>query len=231
MKLTSFRPLGGSALRAVAFSLTAAALTACASAPENPMTIEQRQSLGIADIQVAVRRNADIWWGDAEREYASLQGCEPDAPTGIKPEDRFEQEKKNAEEGGCDYSALVESAEADAYAEQKAAEVLKSKIDQIVAPEFTGSRRATLKVDIETIRIVSGAQALLFGGSHGMSADMQIVEEVGGRVLASYPAIQESGGYAPGGVLALAVEAVSSDPYERMASSMAEQIRDWIRGE
>lgn len=227
-KLTTLARKRPSRPLAITLALTCLALSACTTAPKNPLTAEQRRDLGIDVVEINLRSNAPIWWGEAERDYARSQGCEPEVRNAGSREVSSEQ-RKDEETSDCDYSALVNSPEAKAYVEKRAKDVLKKHFERSVATAFTGPDPAAAVVDIKQIHIVSGMQALLVGGSHILKADFHVKDRVDGRILATYRDIFATGGYAPGGIASLAFEAMADDAYERLSGELAVRARDWLK--
>ena len=222
--------LGGHMARLSLLLVAGLTLAACATAPTNPLTAEQRRDLGIQKVEVSFAPDYHIWWGEAERDFARSKGCEPKEISSGSPEVASETQRKRNEDS-CDYSALVNSPEAKAYVETRAKEVLKKHMEKTLMPAFEGPDPAIAAVQIKVITIVSGMQAMLFGGSHVLHAHFEIQDQIDGRRLAQYRDIRSIGGYAPGGLLSIAVEALSDDPYERLSSSLATQAKDWLKGE
>jgi hypothetical protein len=227
--MMSVRPL----LRRFSFGWLAAGVLAlplagCVTTPENPMTADQIRSLSIDEITVATTPQTEIWWGDAEREFAKSKGCEqPITEPGFEEENVAVFGEKP--ENDCDYDTLIESPEAKAYLTQRTVDGLRNALDRIVKPAFAGSSPAKLNVSIDNVTIVSGGQAVMFGGAHILKADFEVVDSQSGKSLAKFDDMWVQAGYGPGGLLALIVEATAENtPYERLAFIYANNMNAWL---
>jgi hypothetical protein len=224
---------GGAAriVRWGSLSLLLLGLGACATAPDNPMTVEQRQALHITEIAVDLKPDAKIWWGDAERDFAASKGCVKEVKPRSGSKEVGGQTAGKDEPPACDYDALISSPEAKTYLESRAVAVLEKSLVQQVQPSFTGTAPAKLSEHIFNLHIVSAGQALLLGGNHMLQADFEVMDIGSGKQLVAYPGLLAIGGYGAGGLIALAVEAGSSDPYERLSAEYATAARSWLRQE
>ena len=211
--------------------LLAATLGACASAPDNPMTAQQRQSLRIDQIAVEAASDVDIWWGAAERDFAASKGCEQETAERRPSSEVASTGATKAKLPNCDYDELIETPEARAYLKARAADQLERILAQKVQPGFTGSAPAKLSVLIRQVYIVSGTQAMIFGGTHILRADFEVTDLASNRRLARYEDLTVTAGYGPGGVISLAFESASRDPYSRLSLDYAEAVNEWLEEE
>ncbi len=219
-------------LSVLAAGLACLALGACATGPANPLTAEQIRDLGVEVVEVNIRPDTRLWWGEAEREYARSQGCSPPERTsGSREVGAGPGASRKKSDNDCDYSALVNSPEAKAYVKERAVAVMKQQFEKAMMPAFEGPDPAVAVVDIKNVHIVSGGQALILGGSHVMEINFELKDRVNGKGLAAYYNMVTTAGYAPGGLLAIAVELMSNDPFERMSADLAVKARDWLKGE
>lgn len=217
--------------RSVGVLLFALSLGACASAPENPLTAQQRASLGINEISVELAPDASIWWGEAERDFAASKGCHQSPNLNRKSSEVGEVNGIESENTDCDYDAIIASPEAKAYLEARAIDRLTRALEAIVEPAFAGQNATKLSVKINWIHIVSGGQAMLLGGEHMLNANFEVSDLSSGKSLAQYENLQATAGYGLGGVVAIAFEAASDDPYDRLSVDYAEEVKDWLKAE
>ena len=195
------------------------------------MTAQQRDALDIEQVVVEVAPDAEIWWGAAERDFAASKGCTQATKVNRANSEVGGDASRPSKAPDCDYDAIIESAEAKAYLESRATGALRQSLVQTVESAFAGSSLAKLSVSIKTVHIVSSGQALIFGGHHFLHADFEVIDLASGEKLARYEELIVTAGYGPGGLLSIAFEAASSDPYDRLSLAYAEAVRNWLREE
>lgn len=208
-----------------------AGLTACATGPKNPMTAQQIKSLDIDVINVTVKPSTEISWGEGETAYAESKGCEKPEPITATDGDAYNTAAAENKPQDCDYDALVDSPEAQAFMADRLTTLLQDALETQTAPAFQGTTPARLDVEVIGLHIVSGGQAVLIGGNHTLQATLNVVEIGSGKTIAANPELAALAGYGPGGLISLIVEATSKDPVVRLSAGYASAARKWIGAE
>lgn len=207
-----------------------ASLAACASGPKNPMTAQQIRSIDIDAIDVSIVPGTPISWGAGEKAYANSKGCETPESDTATAGDGYNTAAAQNKPQDCDYEALVNSPEARKFMEAQVISMITDAFQKQVQPAFQGTAPTKIEVKVVEVRVISGAQSVLVGGSHILRATLNVVDLASGKTIASNPELFSLAGYGAGGFLSLIVEAASNDPVERLSVGYAEAAKNWIDG-
>lgn len=212
--------------------LTAAALvflTACQTVQKapNPVGMDVLSDYTVSEINVVVPATTKIWWGEAEREFAASLNCAP--PTAARHADEARAAEENQPD--CDYDSLIETPEAKEYLRERVTSLMHAAAETHYANALPGEKPAILTVNVSDVYVVSGGQAVMVGGAHRMAATFKLSDATTDAVIVNPSSFDSSGGYAPGGLLAVMVEAASDPAPVRMADDLASQSRAWMLNE
>lgn len=203
-------------------------LGGCVTAPENPLTDEQVGALGVRNVEIVVPATTSIHWGEEEEAYAEARGCKKPGGKAVDRQDDYSNGKKDDEEVCAHYDELVQSPEAKSHLRNRVRELVAASMSEKFVPNFQGTRPVDAEVRVRQLHIVSAGQAVMVGGAHMLTGDLVILDAETGAEVVRYPNLASQGGYAPGGLLALVVEAASGDPVERLADGFATQASTWL---
>jgi hypothetical protein len=191
-------------MRIAGLAVAAVAVVGCATV-SNTLSVDDVKGFKLASVDVSFAPDAHIWWGDAERAYASTQGV------------NITQSE-----------SLANTPEAKAFVRARAAEKVRAAMQKHLGGELTGGRPVRVQVKVKTLQIASMVQRVVIGGGHSFSADVTVVDTKTGASLASYSAIP-TGAIAGTGVLGVAVDAmVLDDPANRVIDNFAMQYANWL---
>jgi hypothetical protein len=208
-------------LKTVLALLAAAGLGGCAM-PTAGLSLSDVQSLKIETVEVAVKPDGSIWWGKAEREFAEK------AQAPVKPQAKAKPKSEETADSTAAYAALVESPEGKAYVRQKAADMLKGRLEQQVRPAYQGTRRVKLVVTIQGMVIPSAVQRVTLGGAPILSGTISIVDLKTGAEIAKTAEPIGTAAAAGNGVLGVLVDQALPDLEDRLMDNFANATRAWI---
>ena len=205
---------------ALRFVFVAAALwlTGCATA-ENSLSVAEVASLRIEKVSIVYSPKAEIWWGQAERDYAeALQ-----AKSSAKPK-RVSVATDDAAAAASEHAKIVESPEARTAIRERLSGMVRQSIERNVLPNFKGTRGAHLEVGIVSFVIPSAAQRIVFGGTPMFGAKTVLKDSKTGAVLAKSDQI--SVGPSGNGLLGVAVDQAmtNSDLEDRVLKAYAASV-------
>lgn len=106
---------------------------------------------------------------------------------------------------------------------------VKAAMERQLSPRLKGSTPVRVEVTVRTVKIASEVETILVGGSHGMTADVRLVDPRTKAVLLSYDAQSNyvGGGAGVGGLII--DRAVLPHPIDRIAEGFAFQYAEWLR--
>jgi len=207
----------------------AALLAACQTTQRAPNAVgmDVLSNYHVAEINVEVPSTARIVWGEAEAEYAATQNCYPP----VAQTSRDEGNTTTQPESDCDFDAVTGSAEAKEFVRERVQSTMASAAQAEYGDALDGSTPAVLNVRVTNVVVVSGGQAVMVGGAHNMAASFGLSDQETGAPIVPPMSFQEDGGYAPGGLLAVIVEASSDPAPVRLSNALAQNSRAWMLNE
>ncbi|MEM7745220.1 MAG: hypothetical protein AAF409_16065 [Pseudomonadota bacterium] len=197
------------ALRQVLLLIAAVTLAGCVQPPANTLSPSERAGLQVSEVAIEFAPDHTIWWGSAEREYGEANGC-----------------SQNSEE--CDFTAFIETEEVKSHLRERVESLVNELASSRLLQLWGGEREVTARVRIKRFYVVSGAQSVLLGGAHSFVADLEIIDPENAGVLTRYPDLLGTAGYAPGGLLAVVVEAASDDASRRIVAEWSNAAVSWL---
>jgi hypothetical protein len=106
---------------------------------------------------------------------------------------------------------------------------VKAAMERQVSPRLKGSVPVRVEVNVRSVKIASDVETVLIGGSHGMTADVTLIDPRTKAVLLSYneQSSRVGGGSGVGGLVL--ERAILPHPMDRVAESFAFQYGEWLR--
>jgi Family of unknown function (DUF6778) len=190
--------------RLLAVLLLAPLFTSCATVP-NALSPDQIPSLKLTAVNVGFSQDARIVWGDGERAYAASKGLP------------FTESDK-----------VANTPEGQAYVRNIITSKVKSAMQDKIAERLNGSRPVRVEVTVTELAIASTAQRIIIGGSHGMTADVAVVDAKTGEILAIHPALHAPVAAGQGFVGALLENAFIEEPIDRVTKLHATLYSIWL---
>jgi hypothetical protein len=125
--------------------------------------------------------------------------------------------------------AVVDGAQVPPDLRAVIAPKVKAAMERQLSPRLKGSTPVRVEVNVRTVRIASEAETVIVGGTHGMTADVTLVDPRTKAVLLTYDAQSNrvSGGAGVGGLIL--DRAVLPHPVDRVTESFAFQYGEWLR--
>jgi hypothetical protein len=116
-----------------------------------------------------------------------------------------------------------------AFLQQKASGPIKAALAAEIPPAFRGTEPARLRVIVRRVMVPSVVQRILIGGTHEMTASIQLTDARTGQTLLDVPEFNgtSAGG---GGLLQVAVEQMFPDPIDRVSRAFASALKVWLKG-
>ena len=186
-------------------------LTACVSAPPNPLSVTDVQTLRLTRADVQVANPASLNIPDAEVQFLATNGVEATASGTI---------------------GLASSPDAKAFVADTAASRLKASAETALGGILAGSRPGRLNVTIRSVDLPSAGRRVLVGGANTIASDFVLVDAADGRELAAYRdfrTISTDGDAVLGVVVSAAVNSASGDDtYGRLLRSHTEAYARWL---
>ena len=183
------------------------ALGGCVTAT-NTLNADQVRGFRLAGVSVAYAPNAVIIWGDGERAYAASK----DIP--VHEED-----------------AAGKTPEGQAYMRGIVSSKVKTAMERTLADQLKGSKPVRVEVVVRTVQIASAVQRIVIGGTHSITADINLVEVPNGKVLLNYPAQNAASNSGQGIAGTLVDGLIGNDPIEHVANDNAAKYRAWLLGQ
>lgn len=214
--------------RALLGLVAATAVLAGCATPQLALSTEERKALRIEAVKVTFAPEAQLWWGNAEREYWAKVEANPashplTAP-GRKPK-RGEEPMDSATRA----QEVMASPEAKAYMRDKLAAMVKKSVEDKLKPKFaTGSRPVNVVVEIASFTIPSAAQRVVLGGSPMLTTVTRLVDARTGTEIGSLKRVTAA--QAGQGVLGVAVEGALGPLEDRVIDNYGEFLKRWIAG-
>jgi hypothetical protein len=180
-------------------------LSGCITA-DNTLSIEQIASFRLQAVDVSVAPNAQILWDDPERAAAG----------------------QGSAQVALAHAAAGAPADWPATARRTVSDLLRKSMIDLVGPELNGTRPVRLVVRIHALEIVSPIQRIILGGSHHMTADVDLLDAKSGAVLLTLPAytVLVGGG---GGLVGVALDnMIRDEPIRLVTASYAGEYRNWL---
>lgn len=106
---------------------------------------------------------------------------------------------------------------------------VKAAMERQLSPRLKGSIPVRVEVNVRSVKIASEVETVLIGGSHGMTADVTLVDQRTNTVLLIYneQSSRVGGGSGIGGLVL--ERAILPHPMDRVAESFAFQYAEWLR--
>lgn len=192
-------------------------LAGCAGLPKPELSAALRDQYHVAEVVVDAPEDAELWWGDAERELAAKEGV------------MFSD--------GGDGSAISQEEFAKrpatrAYVGKKIAGIVQAAVQDKTEGLLNGSQAARLRLQVRSLHISSAIQRVIVGGGHNMSVEAWMVDMKTGQELTprqKFIAVVFAGN-GIGGVLAdQIVNATMKDPVYRLADDIGQKTLVWLR--
>jgi hypothetical protein len=179
-----------SSLRFVLAAFALAAVSACASVPANPLTVEQRAALRVSDVKVAFAdgfKAPDIivrmrYFDQYKAEYGELVHADVESSETAPKKGRLTRE----------YISIA----------------LREEIKKAFAADQGGDRPAAVSLTVKDVKLTDGPVVVLVR-SNTIDADAAILDAVTQRKLAGYDNIVAFNG-GVGGVASVAMEAMTA---------------------
>lgn len=205
-----------------ALSVAALSLLAGCATVSNSLTIDEVRSLRISGIDVVFRPDAEMWWGNAEREF--VERVQSGALTGPARPPR--KATDGPPDSADEFQRVASSPESIAYQRDKLAGMIKERLNREVVPQFQGSRGARLVVEVQAFTIPSAVQRVVLGGNPLLGAVTVLKDEASGKELAKMDRMAAAP--AGSGVIGVAIDQGFSDLEDRVIGSYADQVRQWL---
>jgi hypothetical protein len=200
------------------------ALAACATSV-NSLTKAELETINIQAIDIKYKPDANIWWGNAEREYAAKAAP---ASASTKPGKSATNIKTvPGDDEGDAYRELMDTPEAKAYLRDKLAAMIKDRLNQKVLPKYRGgSRPVRLEIEVHSFFIPSPLQRAALGGSPTLAAVTVLRDATTGRELAKLDRM--AAGYAGNGILGVVVDQAFDDLEDRVLDNYVTNVLNWL---
>ncbi|MEQ8825275.1 MAG: hypothetical protein RIC14_12965 [Filomicrobium sp.] len=205
------------AMAVAVMALVAIGLAGCAGLPKPELSAALRTQYHISDIVVETPANAEIWWGDAERELAAKEGV---------------SFSDNGDGSAISQDEYAKRPETRAYVGKRIAGIVKDAVQTNTQGVLNGSQPAKLRVEVRGLHISSAIQRIVVGGGHNLFVDAWLVDAKTDKQLT--PRQKFTGlvfaGQGVGGVLAdQVVNAATKDPVYRLADEVGQKMIVWLR--
>ncbi len=105
---------------------------------------------------------------------------------------------------------------------------IRADLETALPPRRATDRPAELIIGVTAMHIEGAARQLLIGSGHKMAFMAQLVDAETRDIIATSDEMAVSAGYTPGGVVAVALDAVSRDPMVRLSEEVAEDVCYWL---
>jgi hypothetical protein len=211
--------------RALAALFLATFLAGCATSV-NSLSPAEMQTINIQGIDISYAPNAEIWWGNAEREYAAKVA--PRSNT-VKPaKSASDLSTAQGAQDGDDYRAIMDTPEAKKYQREKLEAMIRDRLNTFVVPDYKGARPVRIEVVVHGFTIPSPLQRVALGGAPMLAAITVLRDAATGKELAKLDKM--SAGTAFHGILGVAVDQLADDLEDRVLDNYVTNVRDWLSG-
>lgn len=186
------------------------------------------RSINIQQIDITYAPNVEIWWGNAEREYAAKVA--PNSNT-VKPaKSASDIGAAQGAQDGDDYRAIMDTPEAKKYQRDKLEAMIRDRLNTFVVPDYKGTRPVRLEVLVKNFVIPSPLQRLAIGATPPLlNAETVLRDAATGKELAKLDKV--STGTAFGGIIGVAVDQAGDDLEDRALDDYVKNVRAWLAGE
>jgi hypothetical protein len=125
--------------------------------------------------------------------------------------------------------AVADSAQVPADVRAVVGPKVKAAMERQLSPRLKGSVPVRVEVNVRSVKIASDVETVLIGGSHGMTADVTLIDPRTNAVLLTFneQSSRVGGGSGIGGLVL--ERAVLPHPVDRVAESFAFQYAEWLR--
>lgn len=171
----------------------------------NSLTPQQVADFRLTEVDVTFAPDANIWWGDGEREYAATKGVAA----------------HNAEQ-------IAKTPEGMQYVRGRLTQKLTDALRRDLAPYLVGRHAVRLQVVVRAAHISSPIQRILVGGGHFLKADVTVVDARTGQPLLTYPNFIGSAMAGQGIVGTMVEHAMAGAPMDRVVAGFATGYRKWL---
>lgn len=206
----------------MSLSVAVVPLVAGCATVANDLTIEEVRSLRITGVDVVFKPEAELWWGNAEREF--VERVQSGALTG--PARAPRKAADGPPDSADEFQRIASSPESIAYQREKLSGMIKDRLNREVLPQFQGSRGARLLVEVQGFTIPSAVQRVVLGGNPILGAVTVLKDEASGKELAKMDRIAAAP--AGSGIIGVAIDQGFSDLEDRVIGSYADQVRQWL---
>ena len=202
-----------------------AALAGCATSV-NSLSPAEMQTINIQQIDIKYVPNAEIWWGNAEREYAAKVA--PHSNT-VKPaKSASDISAAQGAQDGDDYRAIMDTPEAKKYQRDKLEAMIRDRLNTFVVPNYKGTRPVRLEVEVHGFTIPSPLQRVALGGAPMLAAITVLRDTATGKELAKLDKM--SVGTAFNGIIGVAIDQAGDDLEDRVLDNYVENVSSWLSG-
>jgi hypothetical protein len=202
-----------------------AALAGCATSV-NSLSPAEMQTINIQQIDIKYVPNAEIWWGNAEREYAAKVA--PHSNT-VKPaKSASDISAAQGAQDGDDYRAIMDTPEAKKYQRDKLEAMIRDRLNTFVVPNYKGTRPVRLEVEVHGFTIPSPLQRVALGGAPMLAAITVLRDTATGKELAKLDKM--SVGTAFNGIIGVAIDQAGDDLEDRVLDNYVKNVSSWLSG-
>lgn len=205
------------AMAAAFVAMVVIGLAGCAGLPKPELSAALRTQYHISEIVVETPANAEIWWGDAERELAAKEGV------------NFSD---NGDGSAISQDEYAKRPETRAYVGQRIAGIVKEAATTKTKGVLNGTEAARLHLEVRKLHISSAIQRVLVGGGHHIHVDVWLADARTGKDLTPRQLFIGFvvAGNGIGGVIAdQIVNAAMKDPVYRLADQVGQKTMVWLR--
>lgn len=193
-------------------------LAGCATST-NSLSLNEVKGLKLESVEVVYAETSNIWWGNAEREYAAQ--AEKSGAAEAKPKGKLAE----PEDSAALHDRLVNSPEAKAYIKAKLTRAITENVAS-VGSELKGQRPVKIVVTVHGLHIPSAAQRVVIGGNPTLFAITTLKDAKTGAELGKLDRI--SAAPAGQGLIGVLVDQGFDDLDQRVLAVYREQVRQWL---
>jgi hypothetical protein len=201
------------------------ALAGCATSV-NSLSQAEMQTINIQAIDIKYKPDAEIWWGNAEREYAAKVA--PVTATAKPGKSATDIKTVPGDKESDAYRELMDTPEAKQYLRDKLSGMIKDRLNTFVVPQYKGTRPVRLEVEVHGFHIPSPLQRIALGGSPMLGTVTVLKDAATGKELAKLDKM--NAGVAFGGVLGVAIDQAGDDLEDRVLDQYVTNVRSWLAG-
>lgn len=182
----------------------APALAGCATV-SHTLSPEQVAGFRLTAVTVGFAPDARIVWGDGERAYAASKGV-----------------------AAIEARSVADTPQGQAYLRNAIASKVKGAMQEHLAERLTGSRPVRVEITVKEFAMAHAVQRVVLGGSHLMTADVNLVDAKTGETLVARPALVAPVAGGQGIVGALAEDVFMDEPADRVVKFYAQLYSIWL---